>query len=158
MLKEDAKAENKKVSLGFNTAPVKSDSGKEETLNSDMLRKFGMLPELIGRLPVLIQLEPLTREDLVRILREPKNALIKEYKELLKADGVTLEFTEDALLAIADTALSRNTGARGLRSIVENIMLDIMYDVPSNPDINRVIIDRNCVLNGSSPQIIIDAA
>ena len=98
------------------------------------LQKFGLIPELIGRLPVLVTLNPLDEDAMVHILTEPKNALVKQYQKMLSMDDVDLEFTPEALQAIAKEALRRNTGARGLRSIIERIMLDVMFDVPSRDD------------------------
>jgi len=118
------------------------------------LIKYGLIPELVSRLPVLTTLERLNVEAFKKILTEPKNALIKQYKALFKLDGVELEFPEDTIAAIADLALERNMGARGLRSIMEEIMMDIMYDIPSNPHIVKVIIQKGCITNKEKPEII----
>ena len=119
-----------------------------------MLR-FGLIPEFIGRVPVIVTLEALDKDALIRILTEPKNALIKQYQRLMKMDHVELEFTEDSLVAIAEAALKRNTGARGLRSIVEKTMNDIMYEVPSNPQIAKVVIHAECITEGKAPEVIL---
>jgi ATP-dependent Clp protease ATP-binding subunit ClpX len=113
-----------------------------EYMSQDDLRKFGMIPEFIGRFPVLANVNELKKEDLVRILTEPKNALVKQYVKLLEMDGVSLEFDDDALEAIADKAIERKTGARGLRSIMEEIMSDVMYNAPSQSNIKKCIIRK----------------
>ena len=116
--------------------------------------KFGLIPELVGRIPVAVPLDDLDRDALVRILSEPKNSLIKQYKKLLEMDGVKLEFEPEALEAVASLAIERNTGARGLRSIMENLMMSIMYDIPSNEKASEVIIDADCVNGKSAPKLI----
>lgn len=148
-----------KKGLGFN-AEVKT---KEEKQQSDLLKqlipedllKFGLIPEFIGRVPVIVTLDALDKDALIRILTEPKNALIKQYQRLLKMDQVELEFTDESLVAIAEAALARNTGARGLRSIVEKTMNDIMYEVPSNPQIAKVVIHKECITEGKAPEVIL---
>ena len=148
-----------KKGLGFN-AEVKT---KEEKQQNNMLKelipedllKFGLIPEFIGRVPVIVTLDALDKEALIRILTEPKNALIKQYQRLLKMDHVELEFTEESLDAIAEAALVRKTGARGLRSIVEKTMNDIMYEVPSNPQIAKVIIHKECITEDKAPEIVL---
>lgn len=112
--------------------------------------KYGLIPEFIGRIPVISSLNKLDRDTLISILSEPKNAIIKQYKKLVQKDGVELEFTRDALEAIADEAIKRETGARGLRAIVEEIMLDVMFEIPARKDINKVIITKDVVENGIS--------
>ena len=147
-----------KKAMGFN-AEVKS---KKERLNDDLLMqlvpedllKYGLIPEFSGRVPVTVPLRALDKEALKRILTEPKNALLKQYMRLLEMDQVELEFTEDALEEIAGEALARNTGARGLRSIVEQVMLDVMYDAPSDPSIKKVVINAECIRDKKKPQII----
>ena len=119
------------------------------------LQKFGLIPELIGRLPVLVTLNPLDEEAMVHILTEPKNALVKQYQKMLDMDDVELTFTPEALQAIAKEALRRNTGARGLRSIIERIMLNVMFDVPSRKDVKKCIVTDDCVLNGKEPEIVL---
>ncbi len=117
------------------------------------LLKFGIIPELIGRLPVVASLDSLKREDLVRILTEPKNAMTKQYQALMGMDSVTLDFEPAALEAIADRAIERKIGARGLRSVMESVMTDIMFTVPSDPTVTRVLITADSVLNGAEPVI-----
>ena len=118
--------------------------------------KFGIIPELVGRLPVIAPLNALRREDLVRILQEPKNALVKQYKKLLEYDDVDLEFEPEALEAIADKAIARNIGARGLRAVTEGILTQVMYDVPSDPTVTKVTITRDCVEGKAQPTITRD--
>ncbi len=125
----------------------------QHTMPQDLL-KFGLIPEFIGRVPVIVTLEGLNQEMLIRIMQEPRNALLKQYKKLFNFDGVELEFEPDAVEAIAALALERNTGARGLRAILEDIMLDIMYDVPSCPNVEKCIITLDSVNRKSSPTII----
>lgn len=119
----------------------------------DLIR-FGLIPEFVGRLPVMTSLEPLEREDLIRILKEPKNALIRQYQRLLAMENVSLEFTDDALEALADKAVARGTGARGLRAILENLMLDVMYDAPSKRGVTRCVIDAAVVRGESEPKLL----
>ena len=118
------------------------------------LLKFGMIPEFIGRLPVITSVHNLDREALIRILTEPKNALVRQYKRLFELDGVELEFTEDALEAIADQAILRGTGARGLRAIMEEVLLSVMYEVPCREDVARVVITREVVLEHVNPTLV----
>ena len=120
------------------------------------LLKFGLIPELVGRLPIIASLNALKREDLVRILTEPKNALVKQYKRLMEYDDVDLEFTQDALDAIADKAIERNIGARGLRAVMEGMLTQIMYDVPSDPTISKVVITKECVEGTGKPELTRD--
>lgn len=122
------------------------------------LLKFGIIPELVGRLPVIVPLQSLGREELVRILTEPKNALVKQYEKLLEYDNVILKFTSDALQAAADKAIARGIGARGLRAVLEEIMNQVMYDVPDQPDIASVTITAQCVKDGVQPEILRDSA
>ena len=144
-------------SLGFG---AKVESKKEKNrgdilkqLSPEDLLKYGLIPELIGRLPVVTTLDSLNEDALKAILREPKNALLKQYIALLKMDGVTLEFEDNAVSAIAKLALERETGARGLRTIVEDIMLDVMYEVPSDPSISKVMITEGCVAKRTKPKL-----
>ncbi|MED4585473.1 ATP-dependent protease ATP-binding subunit ClpX [Brevibacillus choshinensis] len=122
-------------------------------LPEDLL-KFGLIPEFVGRLPVLATLEPLDEETLVRILTEPKNSLVKQYQKLLSLDGVELEFDAGALLQIAKEAIKRNTGARGLRAIIEQIMLDMMYELPSREDVGKCVITEETVRDKVKPQLM----
>ena len=122
--------------------------------NLEDLLKFGLIPEFIGRLPVVAKLDQLDKKALVEILTKPKNALVKQYQALLKLDGVELEVEEDALDAIAELAQKRNTGARGLRSIIEEAATDVMFGVPSDSSIKKCIITRKCIEEGEQPKII----
>ena len=124
-----------------------------EVLPEDLL-KFGMIPEFIGRLPVITSVRNLDQEALVRILTEPRNALVKQYDRLFDLDGVELEFTEDALEAVADQAILRGTGARGLRAIMEEVLLSVMYEVPSRKDVAKVVITREVVLEHVNPTLV----
>ena len=143
--------------MGFG-ADVKSSKDKESAemlkqVSQQDLVKFGIIPELIGRLPVVTALDALDEDALVRILDEPKNALIKQYKFLFKADGIDLEFEPEALRAIAKKSIERNTGARGLRSIVEATLRDIMFTAPSDDTIQKITITEACVNDGAEPLI-----
>jgi ATP-dependent Clp protease ATP-binding subunit ClpX len=124
-----------------------------DVMPEDLL-KFGMIPEFIGRLPVMTSVEQLDKPALMQILTEPKNALVKQYQKLFDLDDVELEFAPDALDAIADLALKRGTGARGLRAIMEASLLGVMYEVPSRSDIAKVIIEKDCIENGAAPTLI----
>ncbi len=144
--------------MGFG-AEVKS---KEDRNIGEILRmmmpedllKFGLIPEFVGRLPVTVTLESLDESALVKILTEPKNALVKQYQKLLELDGVQLEFKEEALRAVAQAALKRKTGARGLRSIIEEVMCNVMFDVPSRTDVNKCIVTRECIVNKDEPILV----
>ena len=127
----------------------------KELLPQDLL-KFGLIPEFIGRLPIIATIKGLDKEALIKIATEPKNSLVKQYQKLLELDGVELEFTQEALEAIVDKAIERKTGARGLRSIIEEIMRDIMFDIPSNPKIEKCTITKETVLNNAGPELIIN--
>lgn len=127
----------------------------EELLPQDLL-KFGLIPEFVGRLPIITTLHELDKEALIEIVTKPKNALVKQYKKLFKMDNVDLEFEQEALELIVDKAIERNTGARGLRSIIEEIMRDIMFEIPSNPKIEKCIITKATVENKEAPDIIIN--
>ena len=118
--------------------------------------KFGIIPELVGRLPVIASLNALQREDLVRILQEPKNALVKQYKKLLEYDDVDLEFTEDALNAIADKAIERNIGARGLRAVMEGLLTKVMYEIPSDETVVKAVVTKECVEGTAEPELTHD--
>ncbi|CAM3500891.1 ATP-dependent protease ATP-binding subunit ClpX [Marinicrinis lubricantis] len=146
----------KKV-IGFNADAQKTDLKPGEyismVLPEDLL-KFGLIPEFVGRLPVISTLEPLDEEALVKILSEPKNALVKQYQKLLEMDNVQLEFEEGALRAIASEAIKRNTGARGLRAIIESIMLDVMFDIPSRTDVEKCVITEQTVREKLPPEML----
>ena len=154
------KSRTGKKSIGFG-ADIKTKKEEnpyetfKELLPQDLL-KFGLIPEFVGRLPIVATLEGLSRDALIEIVTKPKNALVKQYKKLVELDGVELEFTDDALNAIVDKAIERNTGARGLRSIIEEIMRDIMFDIPSNYKITKCIITGETVIDKKAPEIEID--
>jgi ATP-dependent Clp protease ATP-binding subunit ClpX len=148
-----------KKSLGFGAeihSNVIKDVGEilENILPEDLL-KYGLIPEFVGRLPVIVTLHALDEEALMKILKEPKNALVKQYQKLFEMDGVALEFEEEALRLIANQAIERKTGARGLRAILESIMLNVMFDIPSRDDIEKCIITRDTVLNHTEPILIL---
>ncbi len=147
---------NKQTSIGFN-ANLKDKYDKDPNLLSQVtledLREYGMIPEFLGRLPILYTLEGLTRDMLVKILKEPKNAILKQYQKLLALDEVDLSFDDGALEAIADKALKKKTGARALRAIIEEFMLDIMYEIPKDDNIGRVVITRDYVEKKGAPLI-----
>lgn len=130
-----------------------TDDTFSQVMPEDML-KFGLIPEFIGRLPVITNVRSLDRSALVRILTEPRNALVRQYQRLFELDGVELEFEQPALEAVADQAMLRGTGARGLRAIMEEVLLSVMYEVPSNPDAARVLITREVVLENVNPTIV----
>ncbi|MBR6756078.1 MAG: ATP-dependent Clp protease ATP-binding subunit ClpX [Peptococcaceae bacterium] len=147
-----------KKTLGFNSdVKTAAEKKKDDLLNKlipEDLLKYGLIPEFIGRVPVIVTLDALDKEALIRILTEPKNALVKQYQKLMGMDNVELEFTPESLDAIAEEALKRNTGARGLRSIVEKVMMDVMYEVPSNNNIIKVIITKECITENAEPTIV----
>jgi len=144
--------------LGFG-AEIENRAAKDigellEKVNPQDLLKYGLIPEFVGRLPVTVALSPLDKAALVEILTRPKNALVKQYQRLFEMDGVQLEVEEEALEAIADKALERKIGARGLRAIIEEIMLDVMYDIPSKDNVEKCIIQKETVINNESPLLI----
>ena len=146
----------KTASIGFNSE-LKDKYDKDTDILSKVtvedIRKFGMIPEFIGRLPIICTLQGLSKDMLVKILKEPKNAILKQYQKLLELDEVKLEFTDDALDAIAEKAMKRDTGARALRSIIEDFMLDIMYEIPKDDNIGRVTITREYIEGTGGPII-----
>ena len=147
---------DKTIGFGTNSdeaANVTEKNILQHVIPEDLL-KFGLIPEFIGRLPVMTALQKLDEDDLVRILTEPKNALVKQYRELIRLDGSELSFTDGALRAMAQLAIKRNTGARGLRSIIEDVMRDVMFDLPSRKDVEKVIIDKRCVTQHTEPRYI----
>lgn len=141
----------KVIGFGQTSRKIDDNASYMQEIISEDIQKFGLIPEFIGRLPVVAALELLTAEDLVRILTEPRNALVKQYQTLLSYDGVELEFDQDALLAIADKTIERKTGARGLRSIIEETMLDIMFEIPSQEDVTKVRITKAAVEGTDKP-------
>ncbi|SHO53329.1 ATP-dependent Clp protease ATP-binding subunit ClpX [Desulfopila aestuarii] len=147
-----------KKSIGFG-ANVTGESKKKlgellASVQPEDLLKFGLIPELVGRLPVIATMQELEEDDLVRILREPKNALTKQYQKLFEFEGIQLRFTEGALLAIAKKALERKSGARGLRSVMEGAMLEVMYDLPSKENVQECVISEQVIVNGEYPVVL----
>jgi ATP-dependent Clp protease ATP-binding subunit ClpX len=147
-----------KSGMGFGAVlRVKTDKTEADPFADVMpedLLKFGMIPEFVGRLPVITSVHNLDREALIRILTEPRNALVRQYRRLFELDGVDLEFTEDALEAVADQAILRGTGARGLRAILEEVLLSVMYEVPSRKDVEKVVISAEVVLENVNPTLV----
>ena len=145
--------------IGFANAEEKVDGESKDGIYGDVtahdIVKYGLIPELVGRLPVIVSLTELDNDALVRILKEPKNAVLKQYMKLFSIDGVKLSFTDDALESIAALATERKTGARGLRSIIEGFMTKIMYEIPSRDDIEEVIITKECVKREAEPQLVL---
>ena len=135
------------------TPEVKEEHALLELENTDLL-KFGMIPEFIGRVPVVAPLNPLDEKALIQILTMPKNALVKQFTHLLEIDDVDLKFSEDAVSAIAQKALERKTGARGLRAIIEECMLEVMFEVPSKPEIKEVVITRETITDKKQPIVV----
>ncbi len=127
-----------------------------EKIQPQDLIKYGLIPEFVGRVPITVGLKALDEDALVKILVEPKNSLVKQYQKLLKMDNIDLEFDSDALVAVAKKSMERKTGARGLRSILESVMLDFMYDAPSDNTITKIVIDKGCIDNNAQPQIYRD--
>jgi ATP-dependent Clp protease ATP-binding subunit ClpX len=125
-----------------------------EDVTAHDIVKYGLIPELVGRLPVMVGLEELDEDALVKILSKPKNSITKQYAKLFEIDGVELEFTDDALEAVAKKSIERKTGARGLRSIMEETMTEIMYEIPSNKDIIKVVINADCINKITKPEYI----
>ncbi len=144
--------------VGFNATLKTSDDAAKMDIFADVmpedLLKFGMIPEFIGRLPIVTSVEKLDKPALMQILTEPKNALVKQYERLFDLDDVELEFNEESLDAIAELALKRGTGARGLRAILESVLLGVMYDVPSRTDVAKVIITKECIEDGATPTFV----
>jgi ATP-dependent Clp protease ATP-binding subunit ClpX len=146
--------------MGFGAKVVSSEKKKISDylalVRSEDLLHFGLIPELMGRLPVIATMNELNEDDLVRILREPKNALTKQYERLFEFDNIRLRFTEGALRAIAQEALKRQAGARGLRSVMETAMLDVMYELPSEPDARECVISEQVIINGDYPVVLFE--
>ncbi|WP_405983836.1 ATP-dependent Clp protease ATP-binding subunit ClpX [Streptomyces sp. NBC_00872] len=144
--------------IGFGASIHSKEEREGRTASADVLPedllKFGLIPELVGRLPKLATVQPLDRTALTRILTEPRNALLKQYQKLFDLDGVELEFTEDAVAAVAEQALLRRTGARAARTILEEVLLNVMYEVPSRDDVARVVVDRATVLDNVNPTLV----
>ena len=145
--------------VGFSSEIKKKDERKKKGIFKDVVPhdivKFGLIPELVGRIPVIVTLDDLDKESLVRIISEPKNSLINQYVKLFEMDGVKLRFDDEALASVAALAIERNTGARGLRSIMENLMMKLMYEIPSRIDVKEVIITADCVNGTAEPQYVL---
>jgi ATP-dependent Clp protease ATP-binding subunit ClpX len=144
--------------MGFG-ADVRAHSERDlevlyRQMHPDDLISFGLIPEFVGRLPIHVSLHELTQDDLVRIIREPKNSVLRQYQATMKLDDVELVFEDEAVTAIAQLAIERKTGARGLRAIVENVMIDLMFDIPSVEGPKRVTITRDVVKNEEKPEIV----
>jgi ATP-dependent Clp protease ATP-binding subunit ClpX len=152
---------SEKSGIGF-AAEVKGKEDKKsfsevlKDLEPDDLIKYGLIPEFVGRLPVIATLDELDEKTLIQILTEPKNALTKQYAKLLKMDEVDVEFREEALKEVAKQAIKRKTGARGLRAVLEKVLLDIMYEVPSLEGVTKVVVDANCIKTGTKPLLVYD--
>ncbi|MCJ1976451.1 ATP-dependent Clp protease ATP-binding subunit ClpX [Pseudolactococcus paracarnosus] len=144
----------KVIGFGFNNKALSEDASYMQEIVAEDIQKFGLIPEFIGRLPIVAALESLTEDDLIHILTQPKNALVKQYQRLLSFDDVELAFEEDALKAIAQKAITRKTGARGLRSIIEEVMMDVMFEIPSMNGITKVVITEAAVLGTNEPLLI----
>jgi ATP-dependent Clp protease ATP-binding subunit ClpX len=158
-LEQIIEARSGKKSLGFSAIlHHQEEAGERDDAYADVmpedLLKFGLIPEFIGRLPVIATVSALDRDALIQILTEPRNALTKQYKKLFEIDGVELEFTDDAIEAIADLAMVRGTGARGLRAIMEEVLLNVMYDVPSREDIEKVVVTGEVVSSNVNPTLV----
>ena len=156
----EQRSNRKGIGFGAEIRSVRERSESDlfsKVLPEDLL-KFGLIPEFVGRLPVIGVVDSLDRDALIRILIEPKNALVKQYQKFFELEDAELEFTEEALLAVAELALERGTGARGLRSILEEVLLGVMYELPSRTDVHRVIIDADVVARKSEPQLIARSA
>ena len=144
----------KVIGFGFNNKALSEDASYMQEIVAEDIQKFGLIPEFIGRLPIVAALESLTEDDLIHILTQPKNALVKQYQRLLSFDDVELDFEEGALKAIAQKAITRKTGARGLRSIIEEVMMDVMFEIPSMTGITKVVITEAAVLGTNEPLLI----
>lgn len=146
-----------KNSIGFGSEIISKDNVSKEEIykkvQTEDLLKYGLIPEFVGRLPIVASLDPLDESALVKILKEPKNSLVKQFKKLFELDNVELEIDDDALIEVARKAIERKTGARGLRSILEETMMDIMYDIPSRDDVSAILINKDCIIKKSEPLI-----
>jgi ATP-dependent Clp protease ATP-binding subunit ClpX len=159
-LEKIIEARTGKRQIGFNTASKSATSGKNlfSEVEPDDLLRYGLIPELVGRLPVTVALNALDEEALVRILKEPKNALTKQYTRLFALEDVKISFEENALAAIATKALKRGTGARGLRAILEEVLMDVMFDIPAREDVLEVKVTESCIINGTPPLLELSPA
>jgi len=146
-----------KNSIGFGSEIISKDNVSKEEIykkvQTEDLLKYGLIPEFVGRLPIVASLDPLDESALVKILKEPKNSLVKQFKKLFELDNVELEIDDDALIEVARKAIERKTGARGLRSILEETMMDVMYDIPSRDDVSAILINKDCIIKKSEPLI-----
>ncbi|MBR2974999.1 MAG: AAA family ATPase, partial [Clostridia bacterium] len=142
--------------LGFGSKLITSEVDASQLVKScqpqDFI-KFGLIPEFVGRLPITVGLAPLDEAALVKILTEPKNSLIKQYQKLMKLDNIELVFDDDAVKAVAQRSIQLKTGARGLRSVLENVMLDFMFDAPNDKSITKVVVDKNCIEGNDKPKV-----
>ena len=147
---------NKQANMGFGNVKAPSDkiANPLSRLSHDDLMKYGLIPEFVGRLPVSVALDHLTEEELVRILTEPKNAVVKQYQKFFDLDDVELEFTPDALQAVAELATARKTGARGLRTAIEDVLLDVMYEIPSMDNVRKCVVNADVIKNRSRPLLM----
>jgi ATP-dependent Clp protease ATP-binding subunit ClpX len=158
-LEKVIQSRSERTGIGFN-AEIRSKANARKTgevlraVEPEDLIKYGLIPEFVGRLPVVAILDELDERALIQILTEPKNALAKQYHKLLKLEGVELEIREDALMAVAKRAMERKTGARGLRSILERALLDVMFDLPSTENVKKVVIEAGVITDGSKPLVI----
>jgi ATP-dependent Clp protease ATP-binding subunit ClpX len=142
---------------GLEETTQPGEAGVHEGIEPDDLLRFGLIPELVGRLPAMVTLDPLDEDALVQILQEPKNALLKQYKKMFALEGIGLIFDPEAIREIARKALSRGTGARGLRAVLEELMRDVMFEIPSRPDVREVVITAECVTDGIPPLLVLHA-
>lgn len=145
--------------MGFNSdVHSKTEKSVGDTLKDvqpqDLL-KFGLIPEFVGRLPVVVTLHDLTEDHLVRILSEPKNSIVKQFRKIFEMDGITLEIPEKTLRAVAREAIKRNTGARGLRSILEEVLMDTMFELPSRKDVKKCVVTESCITSGAQPMLVL---
>ena len=159
----EARLGKKAIGFGGGDADVAHDvrdaeGGLMQFVEPEDLQRFGLIPELVGRLPVTVHLDDLDEAALIRILREPKNALVKQYEKMFELEGIGLTFDPEAILSIARKALDRNTGARGLRSIIETAMRDIMFEIPSRNDVREVVVTRECIEDGLPPLLVLQGA
>lgn len=156
-LEDVIRKRTQRTAIGFNSDLMSKEESELGALlkqcEAHDLVKFGLIPELVGRLPVIVNVEPLNKEALIRIMTEPKNCLTKQYRELFRLDGVQLDFTPEAIEAIADRAIAHKTGARGLRAIAEKVMTKIMYLTPSDREIQSITVDEDCIRKGTEPKV-----
>src|SRR5699024_3691075 len=147
---------NKQSNMGFGNVQTEAEkiANPLSRLSHDDLMQYGLIPEFVGRLPVSVALDHLTEPELMRILTEPKNAVVKQYKKFFELDDVELEFTEDAIAAVARQAQERKTGARGLRTAIEDVLLDVMYEIPSLENVRKCIVNAEVITKRSRPMLM----